>query len=688
MDDYTDASRKFRDCSPRLSETPSPDPPEVRMERSKLEAKGAYDTLIEIGGRPTRPIRPTPPWKKVQVGGELWYRYAEQYEELFYNGWYGYEPEPNNSLTEADFIHGHWEQERGRCEEELRRWQDFRDTQQRIREDHPDKAREEDMERQRYPHDPHLTASLKQLKDWKEYQAYFQRGIDRLKRGMEANRRGVEAIERNDPGVEKGRLHGRDREDVLDMIERQRKWLAPEEKRLEWVKQQLPPVLSECAASLKELPTSRRQMEERSELEAKRVYNTLLDTGGRPTRPIQPVPDVHDGEHTDEHLHVLCHWEGEYSQFEEELREWKEFLDHQQKKEADRKAEVQAGSPDQLKLREEYRAYKEMEMYNIKQWVEFWQRQERQSAGSPTQVTLWKEYRSYQQLEVENAKQWVEFWQRQVKYFQQEENDCIRLGIKGQAQRNHSQGEDMQSYVEDARKQVRPAEMRLEWVEQQLAALLAECAVSTTEVSTSDYLEDQAMPPKAASRSGQTTLKDLRFNRSGRSALRGNPQPDKNKKRASANSALGPIHSSKVSKGAGRKTPRPRRQSKIPAERGDGQNQGPNTTISPPPPANVAPRRSRRLSTNQKRSGALEADLAAALGRSAQPQPADFILRRSDRISKQKERMSTSTSSAAVSSVVTLQTAPFPRSKPKGRVAGNKPDRSSAKPRGISKTKR
>ena len=86
-------------------------------------------------------------------------------------------------------------------------------------------------------------------------------------------------------------------------------------------------------------------------------------------------------------------------------------------------------------------------------------------------------------------------------------------------------------------------------------------------------------------------------------------------KRASANSALGPIQSSKVSKAAGRKTPRPGRQSKIPAERDDGQNQGLNTTISPSLPASVAPRRSRRLSINQTRSGALEADLAADLGR-------------------------------------------------------------------------
>ena len=629
------------------------------LERFKLEAKQAYDTLIQMGGRPTRPIRPTPPWTKVPVGGEICYRYAEQYEELFYDSWYGYKPGPNNSLKEADFIRGHWRQERGRCNEELRRWQDFLDTQQRRREHHPEFAKEEDMERRRYPQDPQLTASLKKLKDWKEYQSYFQRWIDRLKRGMEGARRAVEAIQRTDPEVYVNKRGRNDKRDWLDAIERQREKLPAEEKRLEWVKKQLPAVLSECAATLMELPTSRRQMEEKSELEAKKVYNTLMDTGGRPSRPIRLVPDVYDAEHTDRHVHALCHWEGEWSQFEEELREWKKFLDYRQKKETDGKTGVQL--------------------------------EEQQSAESPTQVDLWKDYRDYQHLEVENAKQWVEFWQRQVEHFQHKEDNCARQAKQAEkdstrqamedyAYRHHSEAEEMRSYLEEARKQVKPAEMRLQWVEQQLSTLLAEYAVSSAEVSTSHDLEAQAITLKRSSRSGQ--LKCLTSDRSVRSTLRGNQKPDKNKKRASANSALGPIHSSKVSKASGRKTPRPRRPSKILAGRDDGQNQGLNITISPPPPANVAPRRSRRLSTNQKRSGALEADLAADLGRNAQPQPIDVMPRKSDRILKQKERMSTSTSSAALSS------APFPRSKPKGRVAGTKPDRRWGKPRGISKTQR
>ena len=123
----------------------------------------------------------------------------------------------------------------------------------------------------------------------------------------------------------------------------------------------------------------------------------------------------------------------------------------------------------------------------------------------------------------------------------------------------------------------------------------------------------------------------------------------------------------------------------IPTERDNGPNQGCNITISSPPPDNVAPRRSRRLSISQERSCALEADLAAGLEKNAQLQPTEVMPRRSDRISKQKQRMSTSTSSAALSSVVILQTAPFPRSKTKGRVVGNRSDLSLVKPRGVSK---
>lgn len=145
---------------------------------------------------------------------------------------------------------------------------------------------------------------------------------------------------------------------------------------------------------------------------------------------------------------------------------------------------------------------------------------------------------SLSQLEVDNAKQWVESWQRQVEHFQQKEDNCARQAKQAEkdstrqamedyAYRHHSEAEEKHSYLEEARKQVKPAEMRLQWVEQQISALFAECTVSLTEVSTSDHLEAQAITSKRLSRSGQ--LKGLRSDRSGRITLRGNQKPDRKK---------------------------------------------------------------------------------------------------------------------------------------------------------------
>lgn len=204
-------------------------------------------------------------------------------------------------------------------------------------------------------------------------------------------------------------------------------------------------------------------------------------------------------------------------------------------------------------------------------------------------------------------------------------------------------------------------------------------------MSAADPLKDQAKLPKRTSRSGQTTLDDLKSNPFKTSPPRGNPEKKMN--RASANSTLRPIHPSRVSKAAEGKAPRRRRQSKILAEHGDGQDRGPNTTISPLLPANVALRRSSRLSNNEKRSGALEASLAVDLGHSTRSPP--IVMRRSDRLSKQKERLRTSVSDPAVNSAMISQinsSRPLSRLKPKGGRAGNKSDPNSVvKPRGISK---
>ncbi|KAL9024567.1 MAG: hypothetical protein Q9196_006425 [Gyalolechia fulgens] len=611
-----------REWSFEGDETPGPDPPEIRAVRAEAAAKEAYETLIRMGGRPTRPIRSNPRWKTVHVDGDLVYQDAEEVEPLFYE----VSPSdagPGSSWTEAEFIAAHWGAESNMFEEELRRWRAFRNIQQWRREHRPDYAREEDVERQRYPQDPHLTASLKKLKDWKEYQTYFRDSVNRNKKWIENTRRAVEALQGDDPKA-KEKYEGtgkykRSDEGTLGDMENFLEKLAAEEKRLEWATQQLPAVLSECAASLMGRPTSCRQIEERSELEAKRVFNTLIERGGRPTRPMRPVQNSQERDHADQNLPIFCHWECERSQFEEELREWDKFLAYRQKKETNKEIGAQL--------------------------------EEQSSTATTTHVMLWEDYRTYQQLQVENTRQWVEFWQRQAESFQKIVTRLILQGqIDGTEKRYHSKAEDARSYMEEARKQVRPAEMRLEWVEQQLSDVLAECAVSTTE--------------------GQATL---RYNRSDQSGPRS--KHGKKNIRASVKSALDPIHPSKISKVNRRKV---RPQSKILTEHDNGQTRAPSkgtTAAAAQLPGNITPRRSSRLCNIEKKSNARSPPLG---------------LRRSDRISKQKETISTSTSQADVNSAVNLQTDQrrrrLSRFKSKGRLAGNKSDTSpGVKPRVISK---
>ena len=149
----------------------------------------------------------------------------------------------------------------------------------------------------------------------------------------------MDKIQRNDP--EFTRIPGQDDAFWLRRIETNREWIAAEEKRLEWAKHQLPGVLSECVLLLKGAPTSCREMELRSELEAKEVFNALVGLHGRPSRPIRPVIDNQGRNPTDRLSHTLSHWQGECRQFEEELKEWKKFIESRRKETPDGTTEVQ-----------------------------------------------------------------------------------------------------------------------------------------------------------------------------------------------------------------------------------------------------------------------------------------------------------------------------------------------------------
>lgn len=152
----------------------------------------------------------------------------------------------------------------------------------------------------------------------------------------------METIEQRASGVDLNKLTFKnlDQHDFLRKLDESLEWLKAEEQRLEWIKQQFPLILSECANLLIGTPSSCRQMKERMEADIRRVYASLISTGGRPTRPIRPVSDVEEDDQVG-FLLVLCHWQDEYSQFEDQLIEWKKFREYLSKKKFDENNESQ-----------------------------------------------------------------------------------------------------------------------------------------------------------------------------------------------------------------------------------------------------------------------------------------------------------------------------------------------------------
>lgn len=625
------------------------------MEEDKADAKQAYGTLIKMGGRPTHPLRSQPIWKTILINGFLYWRD----EEL----------KVDRCELEQNYIGSHWSRERTRFQEELRQWQRFRDFQQRVHDDQQDRGVNDNPNLQQQVEDQHLAACLTRLKDWREYRVYQQEKIESRQKWFGWCRRAVEAIEQRTSEVDLDKLtfKGLSQLDLLHKMDNQLERLEPEEKRLKWIKLQFPLILSECAHSLIEKPTSCHHMKERIEADTRQVYASLISMGGRPTRPIRPVPGVEEGDQAD-FLFVLFHWEGEYSQFEDQLTEWKQFQKNL--------------------LKKEFYGNNESPLQHLKS----------------TESSVWKEYQAYQKMKVDNAKKWVEFWQRQARWFRQREKEywaqphmaeMVRRHYEeypminvlnsnllgGIAQRYRSQAEEARSHAEDAQQQIRPAEMRLEWAEQQGREIISEQSVSSPQTPTSDQLQAQVKSQRAASKSDQSTSRNLGFKGADQSIVRSHRGLSSEN---TANSALSSVHSSKVSKVCKKEKPRHWPQSRIFAKRINCQEQGPYSTISPISSTSVMPRRSSRLAYCKQNSNALQSELRVNPNTTVQSWSIKTAPRRSERISQQEEKISGS----ILNSIMESQTDSFKRvtrPKPKRLVASNESGMKLAKPSGVSK---
>ncbi|KAL8648372.1 MAG: hypothetical protein Q9210_005027 [Variospora velana] len=456
---YTDASE-----IPRLNEVDHvvtyyiDDEAELELEENswpKVAAKLVYEALIQLGGRPSRPIRSRPIWGSDSIYG----RFSGTTDKIWKNhqarqgqSYDGREEVHEFGENETKRVCNTWREELEQFAVELRDWQEFRAYQHGVRESQQSDPADAGADTLLQPQDELLKACRTKLKDWREYRLWHRAAIGALEEKTEMLRQiyGVHLLNigrsrwRNPQSQLIGYL------DALPVLK----------SRLQWVEEQLDEVLSECSSSLSTTPLSRRRFEDSCEADVKRVYQILWELGGRPTRAIQSVPNTWGPQPADPHLSVLRHWENEYQHIEEELREWKEFLGYYQKLPVvgNEKGQAQERHPahhlgrsslwpgrwdEFLDHHQDSQMHENLKVQRPGQplargwdafrfwgrlWTEFSgqhlqsqadrstevQSQKQVSAQCLDQSSLWKEYQDLHQVKADSAQRLVGLWRREV----------------------------------------------------------------------------------------------------------------------------------------------------------------------------------------------------------------------------------------------------------------------------------
>ena len=85
----------------------------------EARAKRDYGRLLEMGGRPTRPIRQQPTWTATYEHGLIFIVDAERGLDCTLS-------------DDIDLTFYHWQKESGQFRRELKTWQDFRKRKERL----------------------------------------------------------------------------------------------------------------------------------------------------------------------------------------------------------------------------------------------------------------------------------------------------------------------------------------------------------------------------------------------------------------------------------------------------------------------------------------------------------------------------------------------------------------------------
>lgn len=400
------------------------------LELSERDAHIYHDTLVEMGGRPTRTVLEKPAWKA---------NYEKDQIRIVNN-----DGELECTLgPDMDILCYHWSKECSRFLEELDQWKEFKDWQRRI----------EHQPLLSIPFDPEniderLLNILVRLNDWREFQHYQQVKVGRaamktwsLNQMIRNNLRKKATSDEADCAKLQFQLS-----DCLhDLYSRQRN-LEDSEKQLTWIENQIPEILSEACTSLDDAFPLRPKFEMKLEHQANAFYQDLKTLEAIPDHSVQP-PRQSAG-----FAERICHWSSEISRLMQERWEWKIFLKWRRNQPSISKA---ANS------------------------------EEQGSGGRSSDLYIWTDHIAYRKFELERTQNWVVGWQCLLKL----KEDRMKAPPEGPGLLILQDSFEMvRSYVEKFTQDILTAETQLRLAEQRLAELSSQqfssAAVQVTQQST------------------------------------------------------------------------------------------------------------------------------------------------------------------------------------------------------------
>lgn len=387
------------------------------------QAHDYHDTLVKMGGRPTRPVLEHLAGKTIYDTEES--RMANKAGEF-----------QGTVALDKELFLNHWMEEWSRFQEELEQWKEFRDFQRNIGHQPLLKIAfdPEDL-------DQRLVEIITRLNDWREFQHYQQVKVGhaamltwRITRAM-GKLMGEETL--SDDSTSSDELQYR-LSTYLRQLFGRRQGLKTSETQLVWIENQIPEILSETCTLLETALPLQIQLEVSLKQQADAFYQELKTLEARPEYSAQSPHRSADV------AQKISHWGLEISRLMQEWWEWKIFL-----------------------------KWRTMQPHTLGKANS----EEQESNEQSSNLSIWVDLVAYRHFQLDRTRIWVASWQRLVKANEDEmkitsEDDGLAL-LQDSTARERIYVNEIQGDIQIAESQVRLAE-------QQLAQLSSRQSSSTT----------------------------------------------------------------------------------------------------------------------------------------------------------------------------------------------------------------